>query len=136
MAQVPVQTKLLIEDVPKEHRGWMTRLISPLNQFISSTVAAMTRDLTFEQNIRCQIKEIVFVNNADAFPLVFKCSLAKRPMAVWKANIVDVSADVMPFTGIAIDIPDWSYNQSREVEINQISGLNEDQKYRLTVIVI
>lgn len=135
MAKIPVQTKLLLEDVPEENRDWMSRIIIPLNQFISSAVAALTSDLTFTENIRCQIKEITFTNNAASFPLSFKSTLKYRPLAVLKMNIIDISPAPADLTD-PIDIPQFDFTQTQTIEIPTITGLVADQKYKLTVLVI
>jgi len=135
MATIPVQTKLLVEDVPEDQRDWMKKLIAPLNQFISSTVAAMTRDLTLTENIRCQIKELTFTNNSASFPLLFTSTIKSRPVAVLKLNVVDISTAPTALTA-AIDIPDWEFTQKQEIQINTIAGLSANQKYRLTVLVL
>lgn len=67
MAQIPVLTKLQLEDVPSKEREWMGKIIAPLNDFISATVAAMSRDLTFTQNIAAQIKELLITPAASNF---------------------------------------------------------------------
>jgi len=134
MAKIPVQTKLLLEDVPEEHRDWMSKFIIPVNQFQSAAVAALTSDLSLSENLRCQIKEITFVNNAASFPLKFAYALKSRPLMVLKANVVDISSAPAALTS-AIDIPDWELSQNIEIQINTITGLTADHKYRLTVVV-
>jgi hypothetical protein len=135
MAKIPVQTKLLLEDVPEEHREWMSRIIIPINQFISAQVAAMTNDLTFTENIRAQIKDVTFINNAASFPLKFRSTLKTVPQYVLKLKVVDISETPVDLTS-AIDIPDWEFTQEQEVQINTITGLTASQKYKLTVLVL
>lgn len=135
MAQIPTQTKLLVEDVPDDDRDWMSKLIIPINQFISSTIAALTKDLTFEENIRSQTKEIVFVNNASSFPLKFLLTLKSRPSSVQKLNIVDISETPAALND-AIDIPSWTITQAQEISIPVVTGLVSGKKYKLTVRVL
>lgn len=135
MAQIPTQTKLLVEDVPDDDRDWMSKLIIPINQFISSTIAALTKDLTFEENIRSQTKEIVFVNNASSFPLKFLLTLKSRPTSVQKLNIVDISETPAALND-AIDIPSWTITQAQEISIPVVTGLVSGKKYKLTVRVL
>lgn len=135
MAKIPIQKKILLEDVPEEDRDWMSKIVIPINQFVSAAVAALTKDLTFGENFRCQIKELTFVNNAASFPLKFQYTLSSRPIAVLKLNVVDISESPAALTS-AIDIPDWELSQNVQIQINTITGLVANKKYRLTVLVI
>jgi hypothetical protein len=203
MAQIPVLTKLQLEDVPSEQREWMGKLIPPLNDFISATVAAFSKDLTLSENIRSQTKEMLVTPVASTFtstgtttngstyvsavttsrvlpgqavsgtgipancyvlhvtrteivisqaatatasgvtltftghnacPLKFACGIKTVPVHVRVSTVDDISASPAPIA-TPIQVLDWELTQSREIQINSLSGLLPGQKYRITFLI-
>lgn len=56
--------KLLMTDYP-EAESWFSRLLSPLNQFLDSTISALRNGITFGDNCYCEIKELTFVHDVE-----------------------------------------------------------------------
>lgn len=133
MAQLPELTKLILEDVPSEQRNWFGKVIDAVNKFLSATVYALNGRLELEKNVQCQIKALEFVYTSSAFPIKFKNTLPVRPSLLIKGNIKDVSSQPQAITS-AIDV-DWEFTASGETQINNVTGLTLNQKYRLTVMV-
>jgi len=134
MAKLPNISKINLEDVPKKHKNWFGKILQTLNIFLSSVVAALDGNLAFGDNINAQIKTLEFIKTTSAFPLRFKHTLKnKRPVGVLKADITDISSSPASLTA-AVDLS-WTYTQAQEVQINNITGLTTDQRYRLTLLV-
>lgn len=55
MAKIPSLQRLLVEDFPNESQ-WIQKLIGPLNDFMENDIYALSRNLTFFDNIKCQIQ--------------------------------------------------------------------------------
>jgi hypothetical protein len=54
MARIPTLTKIATEEFPAEVRPWIGKLLGPLNSFLTATVYALTRHLTFADNLMGQ----------------------------------------------------------------------------------
>ena len=90
MAKLPTINNLNIEDVAEDQRSWFEKMLQSLNRFMSSTVAALNRGLTFDENFRAFTKTVTYIHIASgsfkvANPLSFK------PMGVFKMKIDDIS---------------------------------------------
>lgn len=133
MSSLPPVQKILLEDVPADQRDWMTKIIQPLNTFISATVAALNGDLTFGPNVRAMVKSISFTNTASAFPLKMKSTIGKPAMVLIGA-FNDTTDGSVP--AAAVGITSWEYNQQQEVQINSIAGLTAAHKYTFTFFII
>lgn len=48
-----------------EARPWIDRLLSPLNEALGSMFLALTKNLTFADNIYSEIKELEFTNDTE-----------------------------------------------------------------------
>jgi hypothetical protein len=133
MAQLPELVKIILEDVPSEQRNWFGKVADSVNKFLSSVVYALNGRLELERNIQCQVKSLEFLYTASTFPMKFKCTLPVRPSILFKGNIKDISNPPTDITA-AVDV-DWEYTASGEMQINNVTGLTLNQKYRLTVVV-
>lgn len=130
MAQLPSLKRLLLEDF-QDQRDWITKLITPLNEFMENSLNALTRNLTFRDNILSQIKELEVTTLTQ--PQSFKCTLVSKPLALLKASIVEVSANPQVITS-AVDV-DWEWDGSN-IRIKNVTGLTAGKRYKLVVIVV
>ena len=139
MARLPTITRLIEEDVPAKQRDWVGQVFQILNTFISSTVSALNKRLTFEENFDAFIKQVEFTENGAAtYPLIFKNNLSKAPSGIIKMKIEDIStAGATAFTK-PVDI-DWSYTVEGKIQINNITNIDSanhaGERYRLTLLI-
>lgn len=132
MARIPPLKRLTTEDF-KEQSSWISSLLSPLNDFMSSVVGALNKGLTFTDNMSAQVKELEFTHTADAYPVKFLSTLTAKPVGLWVVSAVEVAAS--PSTITSAVWADWSF-QNGQVYINNFSGLTSGRKYRICVIII
>lgn len=134
MARIPPIKRLSTEDF-REQQGWIGKLLSPVNQFMETVTGALSKGLTFGDNLNAQVKDLdVSIPSAgSAFPIYYTSSLAGRPVALWVGNAVERAANPSPITS-AVYV-DWEFING-QIKINNISGLSASKKYRITLISI
>ncbi len=132
MARIPPIKRLSTEDF-KDQTSWIGKLLTPLNEFMSTTVAALNRGLTFSDNLAAQVKTLTITASADAYPLKFLCTLNSRPQGLWIVSVRDHAST--PLTLTTAVFADWDYANG-QVIINNITGLTAGRKYDICVIII
>lgn len=116
MAKIPRLKRIVTEDFPSE-KSWIGKLLSPLNDFMESVTAALSKRLTFGENMACQIFELTFDGR---FPAKVSWNAQGRPLGVLLLEVRRKS-DGAPPAG-AVSLP-WTFNQAREVEIPSLPGV-------------
>lgn len=111
----------------------MARLASPINVFIEEVTRALNKRLTFKDNFDGEVKE--FLDNGE-YPVKLSWSRTQKPTAVWIGRIRRVDgAAVSLSTAITLD---WYYNNSGDIEIENIVGLGSSgtDKYYVNIIAV
>jgi hypothetical protein len=132
MARIPPIKRLTTEDF-KDQTSWIGKLLTPLNDFMSSTVASLNRGLTFTDNFAAQVKTLTFTVDANTYPIKFLCTTAAKPIGLWVVSAREVSSN--PSTLTTAVFADWSYSNG-QVVINNFSGLTSGLKYDVCVIIV
>lgn len=131
--QPPKIQRLSREDF-KDAPNWINRLLGWLNEFIEYVTTAMSKNVTFDENIQSQIKTFSVVAGAAADnTLSFMSILRVTPRGVLLMRAVDQVGNYTP-VGAAVGI-DWRY-EGGSVFITSISGLTAGHTYEITVLVI
>lgn len=141
MAKLPNQKRITREDL-REAPNWIVRLLTPLNSFMETVYYALNRDITYTENIACQIKEIDFTTQADYStaspvvdgfpPLQFTHTLKTKPIGVEKLQIIENgNADTVITEVVSLD---W-YSSNGVVYITYITGLKDSTEYTIRVLV-
>jgi hypothetical protein len=133
MAAPPKTKGLLAEDF-KEAPGWFAKLLTPLNEFMSSVTNALTGRLTRKDNFLGYTEPFDFTTDASAantFPLRFKNRLGGgvKPTSVfvgqiYKHNNIKMSA--------AYSI-EWVIGATGEIEVT-FTGLENSTRYVGTLV--
>ena len=137
MAKLPVQKRLRREDLP-DAPGWMDVVIDVINSFLESLYFALNKQITFTDNIACQIKQLSFLTNstysggilAGFTKIQFNHNLKTKPIGV---EILQI----LPNSGTPIIKPvclSWS-QENGNVYINYITGLENSTTYNLVILV-
>ena len=132
MARIPPIKRLTTEDF-KDQTSWIGKLLSPLNEFMASTVQALNRGLTFSDNFAAQVKTLTFTVDANTYPMKFLCTTGTKPMGLWVVSAKEVADN--PATLTTAVFADWSYVNG-QIVINNISGLTSGHKYDICVIIV
>lgn len=130
MSALPQIKRLLAEDY-KEAGTWISKLLYPLNLFMSSVYAALNHGITFQDNVLAQVKTLTVKGSSPA--VQFPWPYASAPIGVLIIASSDTSA--IPKTITAAVTCAWSYSAGT-VSINNITGLDAARQYSLTFLVL
>ena len=132
--RLPSQKRVLREDV-KGAPGWINPLIDTLNSFMETVYQALNRNITFGQNVACQIKELSYRTPAT-YPagvenIEFLSDLKTKATGVMLMQVYD-RADYSPPPG-PVYVP-WIENNGTII-IYPITGLEADKLYVVRLLV-
>lgn len=125
---VPLST-LRVEDYPAEERKWLPRLLTPLNQFLTSASSALNGRIDFVSNIPAQDVQLEFTYDGSAQR--FRWNLAMVPKILWVGQASEAN--------VAINVsPSWVFDSSTSVvsvAFQKLPGgdLTVGQVYRIFV---
>lgn len=143
--KLPTQKKILREDL-REAPSWVDKLISPINSFFETVFNTLARNVTFSENIACQIKDVDFSTNssydgtaANWDQLRFKRTIKTKATGVWLLQIADigpVGTKLSSYRPIEGDVyVDW-IEDNEEIVIGLIRGLTTSETYRARFLII
>lgn len=123
--------KLTLEDF-KEQREWIGKLFSVLNAFTGDVVRAFSNQITVEDNLYQEIKEIKFKNTTNDYPLKFRTKFVSSPKGLAAIYLYDETLGAY-----STETPQvvWSYSDG-QVSISNISGLTASTTYSIRLLVI
>lgn len=113
MGQIKATQRLVVEDFP-DQKGWIAKLLSPVNRFITEVVAAINGGIEFGSNIMGVEKELDFVYHANALPVSFKWPLSKRPRDF---RVLQVTEDGEPIIGLV----SWAFTADGMVSVTRLA---------------
>lgn len=118
MSRVRAVQLLKTEEVPKEHQGWIGKLIGPINQYITQSIAILNGGILFSDNVTGVdfTYSFTYVSNASSFPVGFAWPLSMRPQAL---SVVSASEDGTPFIAAAA----WTYSANNLVQLTSVLRL-------------
>lgn len=123
--------KILIESF--KENAWIAPLLTILNQFMGELVNGLNNNnITIEDNLKQELKDITFVNSSGNFPLRFTTKFAQLPKAVQIAYCLNKTDSV---TESITTLPVWNYI-TNQIVINSITGLTSGKNYLIRVHVI
>lgn len=110
------------------------KLLVPINSFFEIVRQALDRNITFSENISCQIKELTFSTNGfytSGFfePIFFESELSNRATGLL---ILQISSDGSFPSGTA----NWEDLGNGQIKINFISGLDDSKLYNIRILLI
>jgi hypothetical protein len=139
MAKLPVLKRILREDL-KEAPDWIERLLYPINTFFDAVFQALKKNITFDENIACQLRDVNFRTTsaydgtaANWTTVSFVKTIKTKAIGVWILDIKEVADNYTPIEG-ATSI-DWLEFED-QIEIHLVQGLKVSTSYNMKVIVI
>ena len=116
----------------KEQGNWLEKLFSPLNTFIGDLVRGMSNQVTIEDNLFQEIREISFKNTASNFPYTFKTKFSTIPKGLFPIYLFNSTLNSYSTeTPLVV----WDYGNN-EIKITQISGLTANSSYIIRLVLI
>jgi hypothetical protein len=128
--KLPLITQLDRQDFP-DAPDWITKLLYPLQLFMTSVYGALTNKLTLQDNLSCVVQQFSVVAGATdaANTFSFPCNLG-RQIAELNAYCTNANGSYTPV------YPQVSWNFiNGQVVINGIKGLTSGYKYNFVVTV-
>jgi hypothetical protein len=134
MAKLPPFKRLIMEDFPSKYQDLLDKLLYGINQFFESVSNSLNKNISFEDNIACQVKELVLTAPiTQAKPASFVNTLGRPCRGVLLINAENLSdanspltaAPFIQFTGAA-----------DQIVITNISGLTSGKQYRIKIICL
>lgn len=126
MAKINSTKKIVIEEFPSEVRGWLKKLVEPLNRFLEQVYYALVNGLTIGDNLKAHIKESTLAPS-QSYPIKQSWELNQRPTAVLVASIRESTGGAVPAYSMV-----WVYN-SGALELT-FAGLDNTKRYHVTIL--
>ena len=120
-----------LESFP-EQQSWIGKLFGPLNQFMGDVIRAFRNQLTIEDNLFQEIKEIKYVNNAVNLPLRFTPKFSTSPKGLLPIYIYNETDAVYSSSQAHLV---WSYNGT-QIVISNVTNLTTDKTYTIRILAI
>lgn len=136
MAFLPSVKSIRQEDIGPEAPSWIGNLLGPLTIFMESVYSAFNKQITFQENISCNIREFVINTRNDYGSggwdnLTFPSNLRRKPIGVLVLQVIESDGTVMTSSVF----PSW-VDLSGDIQIQYVSGLSANTKYTLRFLVV
>ena len=128
MKLIPV--KLTLEDF-KDQMSWIGPLFTIINEFTGDVFRGFTNQLTIEENLYQEIKEIKFKNTSSSFPLKFQTKFNIHPKGLNQIYLFDNTLNEI--SGLLPQVK-WSFADNA-VSISSITGLTANSTYSIRFLV-
>lgn len=128
MAKINSTKKVVIEEFPEDVRGWMRKLLDPLNRFLEQAYFALVKGLTIGDNLKAQVNSYT-VTTTQTYPISIGWNLNERPTAYLVAQIQNPTGAAVPAYAM-----EWYYD-NRQVKVT-LTGLTAATKYNVTFLGI
>ena len=115
-----------------DQRDWIGKLFSPLNQFIGEVVRSFNNQLTIEDNLFMENREIKFKNSASNYPYKFRTKFSASPIGLVPIYVFNKDTGAIVAQAPLLV---WAY-ANQEITISQISGLTADVNYTIRLLIL
>lgn len=128
--KIPVIQQMQRSDFP-DAPAWITKLLYPLQLFMTTVVSALTSQLTFQDNFSCAINQVTITAGAtsDLNTVSFQWPFGRQP--------IELTIHVTRTDGTYEEVyPEASWNMINQmIVVNGIKGLTATKQYNLTFVV-
>lgn len=128
--KIPITQQIQRTDFP-EAPDWISKLLYPLQLFMTTVVSALTNQLTYQDNFSCAINQLTFV--AGATPALntfsFIWPYGRQPVEL----VMHVTRTDGTYTPI-YPVPSWNLIGG-SIFVNGIQGLTNGVSYNITSVV-
>ena len=128
MAKINATKKLILEEFPSEVRGWLTKLVDPLNRFLEQAYFALVNGLTLTDNLKAQVNDLTIFEN-QSYPVKYSWRLNERPTMILVGQITVSNGTSVPAYSFS-----WIYNNGT-VEAT-FNGLTSSNEYKVKLVGI
>ena len=128
--------RLLKEDFDPENQALIDKLAFVINPLIETMTRAFTRNLSFDDNINCQVKSLEITVDSSGVPTQttsFRSSLTSKSQGIFCVRAQNLTnSSTYPSGGVLIS---FTENQ-KIITIQHVTGLQANNKYQLKIISI
>lgn len=117
----------------KEQEKWISPLLAGLNQFFGEIIQSYGNNLSVDENLSQEIKELKFVNQTANFPIKFKAKITQAPKCLYVGYVYNQTDGSS--TLAAAPYVNWTYVNG-EIQIDSIVGLTTGKTYVIRLHVI
>lgn len=136
MAKLNVTKRIVTEDFAPEDQQLVEKLAFTMNSFFEQTAAALSKNITIEDNLNMEVKDVVVAVDGSGVPTSttsFQCSLKTRVRGLLVIRAQN-STDATVFPSGA---PLVSYSQNGSlITVSHITGLQAGYSFKLTILVL
>lgn len=126
MAKISATKKIALEEFPNDVRGWVVRLVQPINKFFEQVYFALAKGVTIADNLKAQRFDLD-IAVGQSFPMKVTWTLNERPTMVLLGYIKESRGDVIGDHSLQ-----WDYDNGT-IEL-WISGLNSVSSYKAILV--
>lgn len=124
-------------DRPPDAPSWLERLLDQINLFMDSVYLALARNLTFQENIRSNIRELTFTTSGGYdtgtfTPLRFATGLGVKAIGLLVLQLFETSDADEPI--LEPVVANWN-EVNGEIRVKYISGLANSTRYTARFLV-
>lgn len=131
--KLPQTKKILREDV-KDAPAWINGILGPVNSFMENVYQALNRNITFQENVGCFVKDITY-KTTSTYPVEesfsFTNELKVKASGLWVMQAVE-KGSYIPAPG-PVYAP-WVEDNGMIV-LSPITGLEADKIYLIRLLV-
>ena len=124
--------RFIVEEFPKEIRGWIEHLIQPQNAFNEQVAAALTSNLTLADNLKSRVWDVE-VRAGQDWPIKLAYPFTVRPTALIIGNLSENPVEADPTT-LPVVTPTFRMG-SGTVDVT-ILGLSSLKAYKITLVAM
>lgn len=133
MSKLPSQKKILREDV-KGAPDWIDGIIDPVNSFMETVYQTFNRNVTFNDNIASQVKELN-VNTTSVYPAMepieFQSTLRTKAFGLLMLQAVERLTYTPAVNAVTVN---WVENNGT-IHISNITGLAASKSYTVRLLL-
>jgi hypothetical protein len=126
MAKISATKKIALEEFPNEARGWISKLVNPVNKFFEQSYFALSKGLTIADNLKAQRFDLDIAVN-QVWPMRLTWTLNERPTMLLLGYIRESRGEA-----IGAHSMEWSYDNGN-IEVT-LTGLNAAYSYTATLV--
>lgn len=128
--KIPVQQQLQRSDFP-EAPNWISKLLYPLQLFMTTVVSALTNQLTYQDNFSCVINQLTFVAAAtdDKNNFSFLWPFSRQPIE-FTIHATRTDGTYPPIYPVV----SWNLVNG-SILVNGIQGLTTGVSYQIVSVV-
>lgn len=125
MSKISTTRKIALEEFPNDVRGWIGKLVQPVNKFFEQAYFALSKGLTVADNFKAQRFELD-IAVGQTYPMRVTWTLNERPTMLILGHVAESRG-----AAVGTHWMEWNFNNGT-IEITL--GLNTANAYKATVI--